>query len=349
MENKSIFPPTPQQKPFFPAITTPISISLADHLTPEERDQIHQTVEMFEAIATANPDDYQSLEILKEAHWKIGNQSAALEVSRKLADAYRRLGQYSSALMEYEAILEQQPDATEIREILSTLEEKFHAPKGSAAIALDFGIEEAAPSANPLPLPTLGEAPGPISSTETDASLIATTATAVPRHFSRRQSEASLEHDGNEPMAKFLIQHRLVSHEILNRAMENVRQHNAQPEVQNGQALAASLLNEIGKSGADIETILSGIIDRTKYAYAPLENYDVDRQIVKMLPESLTLGRLVVPFDVVSRTIMVAVDNPFDLGAKNAVTQAVDYHVQWHLALPHVIRRILREVYRLGQ
>jgi len=314
---------------------------------------------MFDTITRSNPDDYQSLEILKEAHWKIGNQQEALEISRKLGDAYMRLGQYSSAVLEYEGILEQQPDTPGIRELLDELEGHLHlgkSPGGKAApIALDFGIDEAeaasatAPVSAPAgPGPDLHAAPAMMGeATSEGPTLIATSETRVPRYFDRRQADASLEIDGNEPMAKFLIQHRLVTHEIVNTAMEAVRQRNSLPEVQAGNALAASLLNEIGKAGADIETLISGIIDRTKYAYAPLENYDIDRQIVKMLPERLTLGRLVLPFDVVSRTMMVAVDNPFDAGAKAAVTQAVDYHIQWHLALPHVIRKVLRDIYRL--
>ena len=40
-----------------------------------EKIQLLQTVEMFEAVTQANPDDYQSLEILKEAYFKIGRAS----------------------------------------------------------------------------------------------------------------------------------------------------------------------------------------------------------------------------------------------------------------------------------
>ncbi len=61
-----------------------------------------------------------------------------------------------------------------------------------------------------------------------------------------------------------------------------------------------------------MEKVLSALIDRTKFAYVPLEYYDLDRQIAPMLPDSLTLGRLFVPFDLVSRTMMVACCNPFD-------------------------------------
>ena len=83
-----------------------------------------------------------------------------------------------------------------------------------------------------------------------------------------------------------------------------------------------------------LEKVLSALIDRTKFAYVPLEYYDVDRQIAPMLPDHLTLGRLFVPFDLVSRTIMVACCNPFDAAGREAVQQSLDYTVAWYLARP---------------
>ncbi len=79
----------------------------------------------------------------------------------------------------------------------------------------------------------------------------------------------------------------------------------------------------------------------------PLEYYDIDRSVVRMLPDNLTLGRLIVPFDIVSRTMMVALCNPFDAAAKQAVQSSLDYHIQWYLAKPAAITRVLRDVYRL--
>ncbi len=345
-------------------ISAPISISLSDHLTPEEREQIFQTVEMFEVITQANPDDYQSLEILKEAYWKIGKQQEGLAVTRKLADTYMRLGQYSSALLEYEGILQQEPDSDSVQKVLAELESKLHHGKSAttkAAIALDFGIDlsmepeappqppptEAKPSAKPAAQQQSVPAAKPVSPQE-QASLMTTVSTqGVPAASPRRAAaKFTLDTDGNEPLAKFLIQHRLASHEIVNASLATVRQRNS--TVKEVPTVAASLLDEISKAGVDIETLLSAIIDRTKFAYAPLEYYDVDRQIVKMLPENVTLGRIVVPFDIVSRTMMIAVDNPFDAAAKAAVQQSVDYHIQWHLAQPANLIKILRETYKIA-
>ena len=96
----------------------------------------------------------------------------------------------------------------------------------------------------------------------------------------------------------------------------------------------------------ELENLLCGILNRSKFAYLPIEYYDVDRQIVKMLPESVTLGRLIVPFDIISRTMMIAVANPFDAVGKDAVQQLLDYNIQWHLSSPEAICKVLTDSYR---
>jgi len=332
-------------------IDTPISISIADHLTQEERDELLQTVEMFKAIVQANPDDYQSLEILKEAYWKVGRQSEGLAVTRQLADTYMRLGQYSSAMLEYEEILLHMPDSEEVKGILAKLEEKLHsAGSGKAAIAMDFGVIEETAPLPAAPEQSLMQKPGeepPSPLAPVEPGLITTSSTRMPKVI-QPDKPVTLDNDGFEPLSRFLVQHRIASREVVNTALEKVREHNARLDP--GQpALIAGLLEEIVNAGVEAEPLLAAIVDRTKCAYIPLEFYDIDRQIVKLLPEKLTLGRRIVPFDIVSRTMMVAIDNPFDTAAKTLVQQSVDYHVRWHLASPAAVHRILRDCYRLAE
>ena len=151
--------------------------------------------------------------------------------------------------------------------------------------------------------------------------------------------------DGNEHFAKFLTFHRIVPEAEITPALSRVHQANRNLE---GQMLATSLLDELTRSGHhQMDDLLSSLIDATKFGYVPIEYYDIDRSVVRMLPESLTLGRLIVPFDIVSRTIMIALCNPFDAAAKQAVQSSLDYNIQWYLAKPGAITRILRDVYRL--
>jgi hypothetical protein len=142
------------------------------------------------------------------------------------------------------------------------------------------------------------------------------------------------------------VQNRLAPEAIVESMLSRVHKKN------NGltaEQLGASLIDEIvRRGGADLETLLCGILDRTKFAYVPLEHYEIDRQIVKMLPESITLNRLIVPFDIMSRTLMIATANPFDALGKQAVQQLLDYTIQWHLASPQAIYKVLGETYRLS-
>jgi hypothetical protein len=43
----------------------------------------------------------------------------------------------------------------------------------------------------------------------------------------------------------------------------------------------------------------------------------------------------------------VAVCNPFDAAAREAVQQSLDYTVTWYLAKPATIIRTLQEIYKL--
>ena len=58
-------------------------------------------------------------------------------------------------------------------------------------------------------------------------------------------------------------------------------------------------------------------------------------------------GRLFLPFDLISRTIMIACCNPFDAAGHAAVQQSLDYSVSWYLARPGSLIKTLENVYRL--
>jgi tetratricopeptide (TPR) repeat protein len=302
-------------------------------LSAEEQEQIVQTIEMFEVIVQANPQDCQSMEILKDAYTRVGRATDAVAIARKLAETYMELGQYSSALLEYEGILKNDPDNPELIAALGDVEER-----------LQKTGQGAQPSA-PAPGVNLDFRAATI-----DTGTLMTTAQTVRAEGARgalRPEEvvASLKEDGNDALAKFLIQHRLVSEDVVQSALERVQKKNRDLSAN---MVASSLIDEIVRRGAvEIESLLCGILDRSKFAYIPLECYDVDRQVVKMLPESLTLTRLLVPFDVLSRTVMIATANPFDALGKEAVQQILDYNIQWHLAAPSAIMKVLTESYRL--
>jgi tetratricopeptide (TPR) repeat protein len=95
---------------------------MAVALTPSEVAQLAQTIEMFEVITQSQPLDYASLEILKEAYLKLDRHQDVVNTSKRIAQAYVQLGQLSSAILEYEGILQQFPGDPDVRAALAEIE-----------------------------------------------------------------------------------------------------------------------------------------------------------------------------------------------------------------------------------
>jgi hypothetical protein len=286
--------------------------------SPEEQAQILQTIEMFEVITRTQPDDYQSLEILKEAYTKLGRMDDTFRTSRKLAEAYFNVGSYALAMQECEMLLGHDPNAPEVLAMLGDIESRLQAAGQTLGSGLKHGLIAKAVAGG-------------------EGGLV---------RLDRRELESyNLHERGEEQLAKFLIVQQIFPEETVNAALEKVQQRNKNLQ---GQTLATSLLVELcGENTDKIDQVISVLIDRTKGAFIPLEYYDFDRQLARMLPDNLTLGRLCVPFDLISRTIMVACCNPFDAAGRAAVQQSLDYTVSWYLARPAAIERTLQDVYRM--
>src|ERR1051326_3984687 len=97
---------------------------MAAQLTANEEAQLLQTIEMFEVITQSQPLDFQSLEILKEAYFKLERPKDVVNTSKRIAQAYVQLGQLSSAILEYESILQRFPDDPDVQAALAEIESK---------------------------------------------------------------------------------------------------------------------------------------------------------------------------------------------------------------------------------
>ena len=159
-------------------------------LTPNEEAQLSQTIEMFEVITQSQPLDYQSLEILKEAYSKLGQPKEAVRTSKRIAEAYLSLGQLSSAILEYESILQRFPDDPDVLKALGDIElraSNLSAPKPG------FEPED--------------KAPGFLA--------------ALLKKTDKRSAAVQME-DGRQSMQKIFVDGRLVSQEDFNQCWPHV-------------------------------------------------------------------------------------------------------------------------------
>ncbi|MDB6130744.1 MAG: Type fimbrial assembly, ATPase PilB [Verrucomicrobiales bacterium] len=103
-------------------------------ISPGEEAQLMQTIEMFEVITQSQPQDYQSLEILKEAYLKLARPKDVINTSKRIAQAYVQLGQLSSAILEYETILQSHPDDAEALAAMADIESKANSLTAMPAV-----------------------------------------------------------------------------------------------------------------------------------------------------------------------------------------------------------------------
>ncbi len=275
--------------------------------TSNEEAQLAQTVEMFEVITQSQPQDYQSLEILKEAYAKLGREKDVVATSKRIAHAYVLMGQLSSAILEYEGILQRYPEDAE-------------------ALAALGEIESKANSLTTAPAPEVVEAPKP-----------------APEKKARggsRIPQADVD-DGRQSMYKIFVEGKIISNAHFELCwvtadMAAVPTHPTEPFIQ--------MLNDKGL--LQVDKSLRLLSDKARIGYLPLDKYDADIELTRSFPAEVCLRWCVLPFDKLSKSVLVATANPFNRQAAAELEAACKQRLLFYLAQPAEIIANIKKVFR---
>ena len=278
-------------------------------LSSGEEAQLLQTIEMFEAIARSQPQDVQSLEILKEAYCKLSREPEVIDTSKRIAQAYVLMGQISSAILEYEGILQRFPDDAETLAALGEIESKA----GSLSQA-----EE-----------SVGEEPGEVRDVA-----------ARPAHGHRKTVAADFD-DGRQAMHTVFVEGRLISGAEFDACWVTPDFH-APP----GQVVAPFVEVVADKGYAPLEKSLRVLSDKGRLGFLPLDRYDLDIELVRSFPKETLHRWCIIPFDRMSKSILVATTNPFNKQAALELEEHTKQRVLWYLAPPGDIAKALRKIIR---
>lgn len=277
-------------------------------LSPSEEAQLAQTIEMFEVITQSQPQDYQSLEILKEAYSKLNRESDVVVTSKRIAQAYVQMGQLSSAILEYETILQRFPDDPDVQSALKEIESRAN---------------------NFAPAPALAE----------PAALKAPIENARPRKADKT-APGDLD-DGRAAMHKIFVESKLITAGDFDLCWV-VPDFSGPP---NG--VVDPFIQVLSDKGLlPVEKSLKLLSDRTRMAFLPLEKYEVDFELAKKFPADVCRRWCVLPFDRMSKSILVATPNPFNQHAAREIAAATQNRLLWYLAPPDEIVKTLRKVFR---
>ncbi len=277
-------------------------------LTPSEEAQLQQTVEMFEAIAQSQPHDYQSLEILKEAYLKLGRDADLLDASKRIAHAYVQMGQLSSAILEYETILQRFPDDPDVSAALAKIESQATSLGGGADDELEEEI-------------TISEPPPKVGSIQTHA------------------STAHLD-DGTNAMRKLFVDGNHISASEFDLCWPDVE------ALDSGTISTPFIQSLVDKNMMPLEKALRLLVDKCRLGYLPLEMYDIQIDLSRSYSAEVCRRWCVLPFDQMGTTVLVSTTNPFNVRAMHELQQSQSQRIQWYLASPVDLTREIQKAFR---
>jgi hypothetical protein len=279
-------------------------------LSASEEAQLQQTIEMFEVITQSQPQDYQSLEILKEAYQKLARDTEVINTSKRIAQAYVMMGQLSSAILEYESVLQRCPDDAEVAAALGEIVTKANTLNAQA------------------------------SATEPQDATRQFTKTPKAKTSDAKASAAEPD-DGHPMMSKIFVESKLIARGDFDLCW--VKQDLSTPSEKIVEPFIQLLMD---KGILPIEKSLKIISDRHRSGFLPLERYDVDVEFARSFPAATLKRWCVLPFDRMSKSIMVATANPFNKRAAQELEEAAKQRLIWYLAPPQDIIKALRKVIR---
>jgi tetratricopeptide (TPR) repeat protein len=277
-------------------------------LNSGEEAQLLQTIEMFEVIVQSQPADTQSLEILKEAYSKLGREEDLVNTSKRIAQAYLQQGQLSSAILEYETVLQRRPDDADVRDALKKIEDK-----ASSAVVQ--------PANDAVSMASVSE-------------------TSFHRRAQTLAEKAEVD-DGRKTMHKIFVESKIITEGDFDLCWRN-------PDLSAMPAdVSEPFIQMLHEKGIyTVEKSLKLLSEKSRMAYLPLDRYDMDMDLARGFPAALCRRWCVLPFDRMSKAILVATANPFNQQAAKELAEATTHRLLWYVAAPTNLTQNIRIAFR---
>jgi len=279
-------------------------------LSPSEEAQLLQTIEMFEVIAQTQPHDYQSLEILREAYQKLGREEEVVSTAKRIAQAYVDMGQFSSAILEYETILQRFPEDADVQSALRLIESRATSAAGDAV---------------------MGEATAMIRRASETPGTSRSQFRSAPKEID----------DGRRIMHKIFVDTKIIGagdFDLCWNTPDTSNPPNGVPDP------FVQLLAE--KGILPVEKSLKILSDKSRCAFLPLQLYDIDIDLARTFPAETCQRWCIMPFDRMSKSILVATCNPFNQQAAKELSEATANRLLWYLVTPAELLKNVRKTFR---
>ncbi len=279
-------------------------------LSPGEEAQLTQTIEMFEVITQSQPNDYQSLEILKEAYLKLNRETDVINTSKRIAQAYVQMGQLSSAILEYETVLQRFPDDPDVQTALKQIESQANNFADHPALAEPAAITKPAEE------------------------------TGKGKKIAGKSTAAEVD-DGRPVMSKIFVDSKIITSGDFDLCW-------TKPDLSTPpEGVIEPFIQVLSDKGIlPLEKSLKILTDKSRTAFLPLDKYEIDIELARRFPTDTCRRWCVLPFDRMSKSILVATANPFNQQAAKELAGTTPNHILWYMTSPVELVKILRKVFR---
>jgi tetratricopeptide (TPR) repeat protein len=279
---------------------------MAATLTDIEAGQLQQTIEMFEVITQSQPNDCQSLEILRESYAKLDRTEDVLRTSKRIAQAYLQLGQLSAAILEYESILQRHPNDRDVQQALAKI----------------------ANTSN-----SMAEATVEISSFRAPKALFG----GAKGGDTKGAGEID---DGRQTMRKLFVDSKLVQEADFNRCWVTP------DTADTGQVQDSFIQILADRNLVPVDKSLRVLSEKARVAYLPVDRYDIDIEWVRSFPRKVCQRWCVLPFDRMSKSVLAFTANPFNKQATKELEATLKGKVIWYLTHPAELVKFHRKIFR---
>ena len=135
-------------------------------------------------------------------------------------------------------------------------------------------------------------------------------------------------------LGKLLIESCIITEKQLEEALTRQKEH--------GGYIGQNLV-ELGYTNE--EEIVSCLTVQYGYPYLPLRNYEINHDIIKLIPVEMAKKYYVIPIDKIGNVLTVTIANPLDEGAVEIIEKESKCKIEIFVSTGSEIQHALKEYY----
>ena len=137
-----------------------------------------------------------------------------------------------------------------------------------------------------------------------------------------------------KPLGEILVEKGVIQKDQLNKALED-------------QAEKGGLIGEVivALGFATEESIAQCLAHQFGFAFLPLENYEISREIVALVPKNVAEHYCLVPLDKIGNSLTIAISNPLNTEAIEDLEDLTSLEIQLFISTSTDIRNAIIKYY----